>query len=128
MRINRERMKEEKKKADKKLMEQIKKDPKEYKASIDDVKSTKKILSEIPTTVDEELLYSVYEVASSCVYEAMAHGIKRKDLAFMEKFADKKLEEIKKNKKEGRKRNKEFEEFMKRIEKEKEELSKLFSD
>lgn len=128
MRINRERMKEAKKKADKKLIEQIKKDPKEYKASIDDVKRSKKILSGIPTTIDEELLYSVYDVASSIVYEAMAHGIKRKDLAFMEKFADKKLEEIKKNKKEGRKPNEEFEEFMKRIEKEKEELNKLFSD
>ena len=56
MRINRERMKETKKKADKKLMEQIKKDPKEYKASIDDVKRSKKILSGIPTTVDEEII------------------------------------------------------------------------
>ena len=126
MRINRERMKEEKKKADKKLIEQIKKDPKEYKANIDDVKSTKKILSEIPTTIDEELLNSVYEVATSCVYEAMAHGIKRKDLAFMEKFADKKLEEIKKNKKEGKKARKEAEAFRKKLEKEMKELENFF--
>lgn len=126
MRINRERMKEAKKKADKKLMEQIKKDPKEYKASIDDVKRSKKILSGIPTTVDEEIIYTVYDVASSIVYEAMAHGIKRKDLAFMEKFADKKLEEYKKSKKGRKKAGKEAEAFRKKLEKEMKELEDLF--
>ena len=89
MRINRERMKKEKKKADKKLQEDIKKDPKVYKDCINDLKIIKKELSKIDLLdVDEDIVKSTVEVAESSLYEALASGLKRKDIAFFERYVD----------------------------------------
>ena len=89
MRINRERMRKEKKKADKKLQEDIKKDPKVYKDCINDLKNIKKELSKIDLSdIDEDIVKSTVEVAESSLYEALASGLKRKDIAFFERYVD----------------------------------------
>ena len=89
MRINRERMRKEKKKVDKKLQEDIKKDPKVYKDCINDLKSIKKELSKIDLSdVDEDIVKSTIEVAESSLYEALASGLKRKDIDFFERYVD----------------------------------------
>ena len=106
MRINRERMKEEKKKADKKLAEDIKKDPKVYKECINDLKNIKKTLTKIDKDIDDEIVESIYQVAESALYSALACGLKRKDIAFFEKFVDRQKIECRESIKRNRKHRK----------------------
>lgn len=130
MRINRERMKEEKKKADKKLMEQIKTDPKVYKDCINDLKEIKKALSKISKGVDDDIIESVYQVAESALYEALASGLKRKDIAFYEKYVDKEKiackEAIKNNRKQRKIAKQEWDKLFEDTDKRMKELDNLF--
>ena len=137
MRINKERMAEVKKYADKKLQDDIKNNPKVYEECINDLKKIQKTLSEMDLdNLDDDVVKAAADVAESSFYEALASGLKREDIAFFEEFADALIEKYKKMHKKAIKEGtlwteedwKELEKDMENLKNELEEMKKDLND
>ena len=121
--INRNRMKIVRENADKEEIKRIKKDPAFYKESVNEIRELKKILSDIPNDVD--IIDSEIEVLEASFYEALASGLKRKDLAFYEKYIDSRKEYAKKLKDKASRGNSKFDKMFKKIDKQNKKLEQM---